>query len=186
MTQQLKDYCEQEGMSADDIINEEIVEERKKNNAYLKDVKDLIEKIHSSQQEKNKYFAEVLAGKHKGKKLIQQKFVLEFAEVIDYDKNQLVYEETSADKEKNNEYLKQCSTSIEKAALLFANEIQKHDKFSIEFFGLFFRDYEKDKSPSVEIDKTTKIPPEVLKAARNAIDSIIGGEKGTEKEAETV
>ena len=42
--------------------------------------------IKSSQEAKNAYFKEVLQGKHPGKKLYEQRIVIEFAEVIDYDK----------------------------------------------------------------------------------------------------
>ena len=176
MTEQLKDYLEQEGMTHDDVINQEI--ER-----FQKDVNTLLEEIKTSQQAKETYFTEVLAGKHPGKKLVEQKIVIEFAEVIDYDKSKLVYEETKEDKKANEQYLKNCSIKIDKAALQFANKLQKNERFTIEEFGLFFRGVKTSREPNIEIkglDMSTgkvkelnDIPPEILKVASESLGKMV-------------
>lgn len=147
MTQGLHEYCEQEGISKDDIINSEIEQEHKeaKNKAFQDDVNALLNEIQTSQKQKHQYFKEVLQGKHQGKKLVQQRIVIEFAEVIDYDKAKLVFEETEADEAKNRKYLQDCSVKIDKAALQFANELQKHETFCVEAFKLYFRVAENSK-----------------------------------------
>lgn len=168
---------------------------------YQKDVQTLIAEIKTSQADKKPYFAEVLKGKHQGKKLVQQKIVIQFAEVIDYDKSKLVYEETEADEKGNQQYLKNCSIKIDKAALQFANELQKHERFSIESFNLYFREYESQTEPKIkiqgldlstgEMNELSDVPPEVLKAVCQTLGEIVTGkekreEKGTEAEAATV
>lgn len=199
MTEQLKDYCEQEGIPHDDIINAEIEQEHKeaekRSEEFKKDVDCLIKEIKTSQNEKHAYFAEVLEGKHPGKKLLQRKMVIQFAEVIDYDKSKLVYEETEEDEKANRQYLQNCSTNIDKAALLFANELQKHDRFCIEEFNCFSREYASLPQPNVKIKtidltdgnekKLSEVPPEILKAVKNVLDkAIVAEEKGEEKRAE--
>lgn len=111
----------------------------------------LINEIKTSQAEKRAYFAEVLEGKHPGKKLMQQKFVIRLAEVIDYDKNKLVYEETEEDEKANRQYLQSCITKIDKAALQFANELQKFERFFIEEFNLYSREYKKSPLPNEKL-----------------------------------
>lgn len=199
MTEQLKDYCEQEGIPHDDIINAEIEQEHKeaekRTEEFQKDVDSLIKEIKTSQNEKHAYFAEVLEGKHPGKKLLLRKMVIQFAEVIDYDKSKLVYEETEEDEKANRQYLQNCSTNIDKAALLFANELQKFERFSIEKFHLYSREYEGSPRPNIKIktidltDCNTKelseVPPEILKAVKNTIEkAIVTEEKGEGKGAE--
>lgn len=168
MTQELFDYCEQEGISKDDILNKEIEEEHNE-----------------------KYYRDVLDGKVQGKKLMQQRIVIEFAEVIDYDKTKLVFEETEKDEKANSEYLKSCQTKIEKAALLFAKEIQNFERFCIETFNLYSREYQKH-SPSIEIktlDMATgkssvlsELPPEVASALKNALNKLVREENREEKD----
>ena len=157
----------------------------------------IIEGIKASQEEKQTYFKEVLEGKHPGKKLYQQRIVIEFAEVIDYDKSKLVYEETAADEKANSTYLRSCSTKVDKAALQFANELQKHEKFSITSFDMFSREYPSEpdctevKISGVDLrtgkcHDINKIPPEVIKALKTICDKavIAGGEGEQEKAAE--
>lgn len=153
MTQSLHDYCEQEGISKDDIINKEIEQEHKeaKNKSFQDDVDNLIDKIKASQKEKHPYFKEVLQGKHEGKKLVQQRIVIEFAEVIDYDKTKLIFEETESDEIANRKYLESCSVKIDKAALQFANELQKHETFCIEAFNVAFRVAEISSTPEIKV-----------------------------------
>lgn len=206
MTQSLHDYCEQEGISKDDIINSEIEQEHKetKSKNFQDDCESLMNEIHTSQKEKLRYFKEVLAGKHPGKKLVQHRLILEFAEVIDHDKTQLVYEETEADEDKNRKYFEACSVKIDKAALQFANEIQKHEAFSIEAFNVALRVPEvSDNKPEVKIQamdlKTGKIQNlnEVPKGIRKQMAAALAGcvselgegeekEEGTEAETATV
>lgn len=201
MTEQLKDYCEQEGIPHDDIINAEIEQEHKENEKrsekFQNDVDSLIDEIKTSQAAKKTYFAEVLEGKHPGKKLMQQKIIIRLAEVIDYDKNKLIYEETEEDKKANNQYLRSCITKIDKAALQFANELQKFEKFSIEEFNLFSREYKGSPLLNVKVKaidltdgnpkKLSEVPPEVLKAVKNVLEkAIVTEEKGAEKGAESV
>lgn len=155
MTQGLHDYCEQEGISKDDIINAEIEQEhneaKERNASYQTDVDNLINKIKASQKEKHQYFKEVLQGKHQGKKLVQRRIILELAEVIDYDKTKLVFEETEADEIANRKYFKSCSTKIDKAALQFANELQKHETFCIDNFNMAFRVPEISDVPEIKV-----------------------------------
>lgn len=168
-----------------------------KNETFKKDCETLINEIKASQAEKKGYFKEVLEGKHEGKKLYQQRIVIGLAEVIDYDKSKLVYEETEADENANRKYLKDCSIRLDKAALQFANELQKIERFSIEEFDLFGRCYptsiEKEGSPKVEIkcvdlskgtsENISDVPPEVLAALKRTLDKVIvRGEKGEEKD----
>lgn len=186
-------------MTKDDIINAEIEQEHKeaekRSEEFQNDVDSLIDEIKTSQAAKNTYFKEVLEGKHPGKKLMQQRIVIQFAEVIDYDKNKLVYEETEKDKKANRQYLQSCFTKIDKAALQFANELQKFERFSIEEFHLYSREHEGSPLPNVKVktidltDGNTKelseVPPEVLKAVKNIIEkAIVTEEKGEEKGAE--
>lgn len=205
MTQGLHDYCEQEGISKDDIINSEIEQEHKeaKNKVFQDEVNALINEIQASQKEKHQYFKEVLQGKHQDKKLVQQKIVIEFAEVIDYDKSKLVFEETDEDEAANREYLKNCSVKIDKAALQFANELQKHETFCVEQFNLYFRVAEISNVPEIKVQamdlKTGKIQSlnEVPKGIRKQMMAALSGciselgegeekEEGTEAEAATV
>jgi len=164
---------------------------------FLEEVGQLTINIEASQSEKHNYFKEVLEGKHPGKKLVEKRIVIEFAEVIDYDKSKLVYEETEADKKANQDYLKSCSVNIDKAALLFANELQKHETFTITEFSLFFRDTEKPAIDDVkiqavdlskgEIQNLDELPPELLKKIVKRLNKIVleenGEEKGTEAKA---
>lgn len=197
MTQGLHEYCEQEGISIDDIINSEIEQEHKeaKNKAFQDDVNALLNEIQTSQKQKHQYFKEVLQGKHQGKKLVQQRIVIEFAEVIDYDKAKLVFEETEADEAKNRKYLQDCSVKIDKAALQFANELQKHETFCVEAFNLYFRVAETASTPELKVQamdlttgkvqKLSDVPPEVLKTLKNTLEKVIvteweGEEKATE------
>lgn len=197
MTQGLHEYCEQEGISKDDIINSEIeqVHKEAKNKAFQDDVNALLNEIQTSRKQKHQYFKEVLQGKHQGKKLVQQRIVIEFAEVIDYDKAKLVFEETEADEDKNRKYLQDCSVKIDKAALQFANELQKHETFCVEAFNLHFRVAETASTPELKVqvmDSTTgkvqklsDVPPEVLKTLKNTLEKVIvtegeGEEKATE------
>lgn len=202
---EFNECLETEGISKDDVINDEIEQEHKeaekRSEDFQKDVQTLIDEIKTSQADKKTYFKEVLEGKHPGKKLIQQRLVIQFAEVIDYDKNSLVYEETEADEKANQQYLKSCSTKIDKAALQFANELHKNERFSIESFNLYFREYESQTEPKVKIqgldlstgkiDELSDVPPEVLEALKDTLDKIVvtgekREEKGTEAEAATV
>lgn len=64
-----------------------------KNETFKKDCETLINEIKASQAEKKGYFKEVLEGKHEGKKLYQQRIVIGLAEVIDYDKSKLVWQQ---------------------------------------------------------------------------------------------
>ena len=90
-----------------------------------------------------------------------------------------------------------CSIRLDKAALQFANELQKNERFSIEEFDLFGRCYptsiEKEGSPKVEIkcvdlskgtsENISDVPPEVLAALKRTLDKVIvRGEKGKEKD----
>lgn len=199
MTEQLKDYCEQEGIPHDDIINAEIEQEHKeaekRSEEFQNDVDSLIKEIKTSQVAKETYFKEVLEGKHPGKKLMQQKFVIQLAEVIDYDKNKLIYKETEEDKKANRLYLQSRITKIDKAALQFANELQKQERFSIEEVHLFSREHEVSPLPNVKVKtidltdgnpkKLSEVPPEVLKAVRNILEkAIVTEEKGEEKGAD--
>lgn len=161
---------------------------------HQNECQELMEAIKKNQEEKTAYFREVLEGKHPGKKLYQQKFILQFAEVIDYDKTKLVYEESEADEKANQEYLKSCSHHIDKAALLFANEIQKHETFSIEEFSLFGREYEPCSLKNVttvdlkngKIDNIEGVPSEVVSALEVFCKAAkkTGGEREQEKAAE--
>lgn len=204
MTLSLHDYCEQEGISKDDIINSEIEQEHKeaeKKTDFQSDVDAWIEEIKTSQAKKHQYFKEVLQGKHPGKKLVQQRIEIEFAEVIDYDKTQLVFEETEEDTAKNRKYFENCSVKVDKAALQFANELQKHEKFCIEAFNLAFRVAEISSKPEIKIQamdlKTGKIQNlnEVPKGIRKQMAAALAGcvselgegeEKEEGTEAETV
>ena len=186
-------------MTKDDILNEEIEQEHKeaekKHEKFQNDVDSLINEIKTSQDAKGSYFKEVLEGKHPGKKLVQQRIVIQFAEVIDYDKSKLVYEETEEDKKANRQYLQSCITKIDKAALQFANELQKFERFSIEEFHLYNRECEGSPQPNVKIKtidltdgnakKLSEVPPEVLKAVKEVINkAIVTEEKGEGKGAE--
>ena len=186
-------------MTKDDIINAEIEQEHKeaekRHEKFQNDVDSLINEIKTSQDAKGSYFKEVLEGKHPGKKLVQQRIVIQFAEVIDYDKSKLVYEETEEDAKANRQYLQSCSTKIDKAALQFANEIQKHERFSIEEFHLYSGDYASSQLPNVKVKaidltdgnakKLSEVPPEVLKAVKEVINkAIVTEEKGEGKGAE--
>lgn len=158
--------------------------------------------IKSSQEAKNAYFKEVLQGKHPGKKLYEQRIVIEFAEVIDYDKSKLVYEDTEADEKANTEYLKSCSQNIGEQALKFAKELQENERFSITTFNLFSREYcaEVKVAPEIKVQamdlstgkvkELSTIPNEVKKKVLAALAGSIGelgedeGEKKKEAEAE--
>lgn len=93
--------------------------------------------------------------------------------------------------------MKDCSIRLDKAALQFANELQKNERFSIEEFDLFGRCYstsiEKEGSPKVEIkcvdlskgtsENISDVPPEVLAALKRTLDKVIvRGEKWEEKD----
>ena len=185
-------------MTKDDILNEEIEQEHKeaekRHEKFQNDVDSLIDEIKTSQDAKNMYFKEVLEGKHPGKKLMQQRIVIQFAEVIDYDKNKLVYEETEDDKKANRQYLQSCITKIDKAALQFANELQKFERFSIEEFHLYSRECEGSPRPNLKIKtidltdgnpkELSEVPPEVLKAVKVINKAIVTEEKGEGKGAE--
>lgn len=118
---------------------------------------------------------------------MQQRIVIEFAEVIDYDKTKLVYEETEADEDANRKYLRSCQTKIDKAALLFARKIQNFEKFCIEQFNLYSREYERSSSPSIDIktvDLSTgkesniqNLPPEVVSALKRTLNKLVREEK---------
>lgn len=189
MTQELLEHCEVEGILKDDIINAEIDEEHAE--AYLRECKKLITDIKTSQKEKKQYFRDVLDGKVEGKKLMQQRIVIEFAEVIDYDKTKLVYEETEADEDANRKYLRSCITKMDKAALLFTREIQNFERFCVEEFRLYSREHERNSSPSIDIktiDLSTgkesnikNLPPEAISALKRTLNKLVREENKEEK-----
>lgn len=151
----------------------------------------MITDIKTSQEEKKQYFRDVLDGKVEGKKLMQQRIVIEFAEVIDYDKTKLAYEETEADEDANRKYLQSCITKMDKAALLFAREIQNFERFCVEEFCLYSREHERNSSPSIDIktiDLSTgkesnikNLPPEAISALKRTLNKLVREENKEEK-----
>lgn len=154
---------------------------------------ELLESIKKSQADKKKYFLEVANGKHQGKKLVEHRIVIELAEVIDYDKSKLVFEENNEDEKKNNDYIKSCSEGVDLPALKLCNEIQQNEKFDVQVFNIAFRDFEfHHKKINLELKKLDvntgnivdlgEIPPEIAEAIGNVVANAIkdGEVKATE------
>lgn len=163
---------------------------------------ELLSRIRSSQETKETYFKEVLQGKHPGKKLIEQKICIQYAEVIDYDKAKLVCEETDADEKANTEYLKSCTIDNGVKALGWAKELQEMENISVTAFNYSFRRLYcgENETPEVKIqavdlstgkvENLNDVPMEVKKKLMAALAGSIGelgedeGEKKKEAEAE--
>ena len=188
MTQELKDYLEQEGISKDDIINAEIEQEHKeakeRNEKYQKDAEMLREEILSTCDKRKTYFQEIADGKHSGKKIFEHKFEITFAEIVDYDKNKLVYEATEEDKKTNIQYLKKCcSSKTDKDFFQFVSEIQKNERFFIEELCSRSREIKNQKSnndvaikavnmATGEIKDIFDAPPEIINSVQEILQNV--------------
>lgn len=161
----------------------------------------LLEELKSIQKGKKNEFAKTLLD-DKNKKLYQHKLVIEWSEIIDFEKLPLVYEKSSKDIIHNKEIIKAASVNNAADCLRFAKNIADNPKFYLDSFQIFDRMAETDEAkPNVKIlgvdlntgkmDELSDVPPEVLKAVCQTLSGIVAGEekreeKGTEAEAATV
>ena len=136
---ELKEYLEQEGISHDDIINNEIEQEHSLTDEEkaklaaeaeevelaegetidegISDEETLGKAIQASMKEKKELFLKEIK-ENPNKRLYSQKIIIEFAELIEVDKNSLRYEENEEDYKFNNDLMKSKSTDFSLEVLL--------------------------------------------------------------------
>ena len=98
--------------------------------------------IQASMEEKKKEFLAEMS-KDPNKRLYSSRITLEFAELIDVDKNSLRYEENEDDYKFNNDLMKSKITDFSNELFKFASHIQNTKNCSIETLKYSGRPYQK-------------------------------------------
>lgn len=191
---ELKEYLEQEGISHDDIINNEIEqehsladEEKAKLAAEAEEVElaesetidegisdeeTLGKAIQASMKEKKELFLKEIK-ENPNKRLYSQKIIIEFAELIEVDKNSLRYEENEEDYKFNNDLMKSKSTDFSLEVFKFVSQLQNTKNVSVEELIYSGRPYQKraNKAPNIDVKviAPNNIPPAVKEALKNFV-----------------
>lgn len=191
---ELKEYLEQEGISHDDIINNEIEQEHSLTDEEkaklaaeaeevelaesetidegISDEETLGKAIQASMKEKKELFLKEIK-ENLNKRLYSQKIVIEFAELIEVDKNSLRYEENKEDYKFNNDLMKSKSTDFSLEVFKFVAQLQNTKNVSVEELIYSGRPYQKraNKAPNIDVKVITpnNIPPAVKEALKNFV-----------------
>lgn len=191
---ELKEYLEQEGISHDDIINNEIEQEHSLTDEEkaklaaeaeevelaesetidegISDEETLGKAIQASMKEKKELFLKEIK-ENLNKRLYSQKIVIEFAELIEVDKNSLRYEENKEDYKFNNDLMKSKSTDFSLEVFKFVAQLQNTKNASVEELIYSGRPYQKraNKAPNIDVKVITpnNIPPAVKEALKNFV-----------------
>lgn len=189
---ELKEYLEQEGISHDDIINKEIetehalTDEEKAKLATEAEEVELAEgetidegssdeealgkAIQASMKEKKELFLKEIK-ENPNKRLYSQRIIIEFAELIEVDKNSLRYEENEEDYKFNNDLMRSKSTDFSLEAFKFVAQLQNSKNVSVEELMYSGRPYQKkaNKAPNIDVKiiAPNNIPPAVKEALKN-------------------
>lgn len=168
---ELKEYLEQEGISHDDIINNEIEQEHSLTDEEkaklaaeaeeielaegetidegISDEETLGKAIQASMKEKKELFLKEIK-ENPNKRLYSQKIIIEFAELIEVDKNSLRYEENEEDYKFNNDLMKSKSTDFSLEVFKFVAQLQNTKNVSVEELTYSGRPYQKKSEQSSE------------------------------------
>lgn len=189
---ELKEDLEQEGISHDDIINNEIEqehsltdEEKAKLAAEAEEVElaegETIDEgisdeetfrktIQASIKEKKELFLKEIK-ENPNKRLYSQRIIIEFAELIEVDKNSLRYEENEEDYKFNNDLMMSKSTDFSLEVFKFVAQLQNSKNVSVEELMYSGRPYQKkaNKAPNIDVKviAPNNIPPVVREALKN-------------------
>lgn len=189
---ELKEYLEQEGISHDDIINNEIEQEHSLTDEEkaklaaeaeeielaegetidegISDEETLGKAIQASMKEKKELFLKEIK-ENPNKRLYSQKIIIEFAELIEVDKNSLRYEENEEDYKFNNDLMKSKSTDFSLEVFKFVAQLQNTKNVSVEELTYSGRPYQKkaNKAPNIDVNviASNNIPPVVREALKN-------------------
>lgn len=181
-----------EEMSHDDIINEEIeaehalTEEDKAKLAAeagevelaegetidegISDDETLAKAIQASMSEKKELFLKEMK-ENPNKRLYSSRIIIEFAELIEIDKNSLRYEENADDYKFNNDLMRSKTTDFGFELMSFAARIQNSKNVSIEEIKYSGRPYQKrtNAAPNVDVKiiAPNNLPPAVKEALKN-------------------
>lgn len=170
----LKEYLEQEGISHDDIINEEIEQEHKETETIeLSEEKVLANRINASQKAKKEQFLKEMK-ENPNKRLYSSKIVIEFAELIEIDKESLRYEENAEDYQFNNDLMKSKTTDFVLALMHFVSNIQNTKNVSVENLEYCGRPYQAKMTPKINFQSINlnNVPKEVQEALKNIAKTI--------------
>lgn len=191
---ELKEYLEQEGISHDDIINNEIEQEHSLTNEEkaklaaeaeevelaegetidegISDEETLGKAIQASMKEKKELFLKEIK-ENPNKRLYSQRIIIEFAELIEVDKNSLRYEENEEDYKFNNDLMKSKSTDFSLEVFKFVSQLQNTKNVSVEELIYSGRPYQKraNKAPNIDVKviAPNNIPPAVKEALKNFV-----------------
>ena len=168
----------------------------------MEELKTLIDSIKKVQNDKIAQFRKELDG-NENLILLRHRATIEYGEIIDLSKLDLVFEKNSADRDANKEAILSASRNYEKEILQFVETLNNTPELCLESFNFgscpLFKNNSKE---SVQVEKFTAIdpqgnecdikdvPPEILAAAAAALNSAINnsmegeGEKKKEAEAE--
>lgn len=131
---------------------------------------EVMASIQKAQLEKKEQFEELIKN-NPNKRLYQQRVIIQWAEVIDIDKNSLRYVDNDEDKKYNQELMKKASTDCGLELMKFAKSIQDNEKFSIEEFQYSGREYscEGRKDINVHAINLNEAPQEIQDALRKIL-----------------
>ena len=189
---ELKEYLEQEGISHDDIINNEIEQEHSLTDEEkaklaaeaeeielaegetidegISDEETLGKAIQASMKEKKELFLKEIK-ENPNKRLYSQKIIIEFVELIEVDKNSLRYEENEEDYKFNNDLMKSKSTDFSLEVFKFVAQLQNTKNVSVEELTYSGIPYQKkaNKAPNIDVNviAPNNIPPVVREALKN-------------------
>ena len=189
---ELKEYLEPEGISHDDSINNELEQEHSLTDEEkaklaaeaeeielaegetidegISDEETLGKAIQASMKEKKELFLKEIK-ENPNKRLYSQKIIIEFAELIEVDKNSLRYEENEEDYKFNNDLMKSKSTDFSLEVFKFVAQLQNTKNVSVEELTYSGRPYQKkaNKAPNIDVNviAPNNIPPVVREALKN-------------------
>lgn len=191
---ELKEYLEQEGISHDDIINNEIEqehsltdEEKAKLAAEAEEVElaegetidegisdeETLEKaIQASMKEKKELFLKEIK-ENPNKRLYSQRIMIDFVEVIEVDKNSLRYEENEEDYKFNNDLMKSKSTDFSLEIFKFVAQLQNSKNVSLKELMYSGRPYQKKANKAPNIDVKVIAPNNIPPAVKEALKSFV-------------
>lgn len=191
---ELKEYLEQEGISHDDIINNEIEQEHSLTDEEkaklaaeaeevelaegetidegISDEETLGKAIQASMKEKKELFLKEIK-ENPNKRLYSQKIIIEFAELIEVDKNSLRYEENEEDYKFNNDLMKSKSTDFSLEVFKFVAQLQNSKNVSVEELMYSGRPYQKKVNKAPNIDVKVIAPNNIPSAVKEALKSFV-------------
>ena len=136
----------------------------------ISDEETLGKAIQASMKEKKELFLKEIK-ENPNKRLYSQKIIIEFAELIEVDKNSLRYEENEEDYKFNNDLMKSKSTDFSLEVFKFVAQLQNTKNVSVEELTYSGRPYQKkaNKAPNIDVNviAPNNIPPVVREALKN-------------------